>query len=63
MSTIEGSVNRNGFTLLLAGGGFKPGYIHGATNDVGYKAVEGRVSTLAPTGNAVKQFHRVISGV
>jgi len=36
--------NRNGFTLLLAGGGFKPGYIHGATNDVGYKAVEGRVS-------------------
>ena len=36
--------NRNAFTLLLAGGGFKPGYIYGATDDVGYKAVEGRVS-------------------
>ena len=36
--------NRNAFTLLLAGGGFKPGYIYGTTDDVGYKAVEGRVS-------------------
>ena len=36
--------NRNGFSLLLAGGGFKPGYIHGRTDDVGYKAVEARVS-------------------
>jgi hypothetical protein len=32
--------NRNGFSLLLAGGGFKPGYVHGATDDVGYRAVE-----------------------
>jgi hypothetical protein len=32
--------NRNGFSLLLAGGGFKAGYTHGATDDVGYKAVE-----------------------
>ena len=36
--------NRNAFTLLLAGGGFRPGHIHGATDDVGYKAVESRVS-------------------
>ena len=32
--------NRNGFSLLLAGGGFKNGYVHGATDDVGYRAVE-----------------------
>jgi uncharacterized protein DUF1501 len=32
--------NRNGFSLLLAGGGFKAGYAHGATDDVGYRAVE-----------------------
>ena len=32
--------NRNGFSLLLAGGGFKSGYVHGATDDVGYRAVE-----------------------
>jgi hypothetical protein len=36
--------NRHGFTLLLAGGGFKAGYVHGATDEFGYKAVEGRVS-------------------
>lgn len=32
--------NRHAFTLLLAGGGFKPGYIHGATDEFGYQAVE-----------------------
>jgi hypothetical protein len=36
--------NRNGFSLLMAGGGFKSGLIHGATDDFGYKAVENRVS-------------------
>src|SRR2546423_2125670 len=36
--------NRNAFSLLLAGGGFKPGYVHGATDEVGYRAVDGRVS-------------------
>ena len=36
--------NRNGFTALLAGGGFRPGHIHGATDDVGYRAVEDPVS-------------------
>src|SRR5262249_61864195 len=35
---------RHGFTLLLAGGGFKAGYVHGATDEFGYRAVEGRVS-------------------
>jgi hypothetical protein len=36
--------NRNGFSLILAGGGFKAGHVHGATDEVGYKAVESRVS-------------------
>ena len=36
--------NRNAFSLWLAGGGFKGGHIHGTTDDVGYKAVDNRVS-------------------
>ena len=36
--------NRWAFSLWLAGGGFKPGYVHGATDEIGYKAVEDKVS-------------------
>jgi hypothetical protein len=36
--------NRNAFTTLMAGGGFKPGYTHGSTDEFGYKAIEDRVS-------------------
>jgi uncharacterized protein (DUF1501 family) len=36
--------NRNAFSLLVAGGGFKHGHVHGATDDVGYRAAEKRVS-------------------
>lgn len=36
--------NRNAFSLILAGGGVKQGHVHGATDDVGYRSVEGRVS-------------------
>lgn len=36
--------NPHGFTALLAGGGFKSGYIHGATDDLGYRAVTDRMS-------------------
>jgi uncharacterized protein (DUF1501 family) len=36
--------NRNAFSLVLAGGGFRAGHVHGATDDFGYKSVEGRVS-------------------
>ncbi len=36
--------NRNAFTLLLAGGGFKPGFVHGATDEVGYASVDNRVT-------------------
>jgi hypothetical protein len=35
--------NRNAFSLLLAGGGFRSGHVHGATDEVGYRSVEGRV--------------------
>jgi hypothetical protein len=35
--------NRNAFSLWVAGGGFKMGHVHGATDDFGYKAVTGRV--------------------
>jgi hypothetical protein len=36
--------NRHGFSLLMAGGGFKAGLVHGATDEFGYKAVADRVS-------------------
>jgi hypothetical protein len=36
--------NPYGFTMLMAGGGFKGGIAHGATDDFGFKAVENRVS-------------------
>ena len=36
--------NRNAFTALLAGDGFRPGHVHGATDDVGYRATEDPVS-------------------
>jgi hypothetical protein len=32
--------NRHGFSLWLAGGGFKPGTVHGGTDEFGYRAVE-----------------------
>jgi hypothetical protein len=44
--------NRNAFSLLAAGGGFKAGYIHGATDEVGYKSVTDRVS--------VSDFHATL---
>ncbi len=31
--------NRRAFSLWLAGGGFKRGYVHGATDEFGYQAV------------------------
>ena len=32
--------NRRAFSLWLAGGGFKGGYVHGATDDFGYRSVD-----------------------
>ncbi len=37
------SHNATGFTIWLAGGGVKGGHSHGATDDIGYAAVEDRV--------------------
>ncbi|MEJ7606707.1 MAG: DUF1501 domain-containing protein [Bryobacteraceae bacterium] len=36
--------NPYGFTMFMAGGGFKPGLQYGMTDDFGFKAVEQRVS-------------------
>jgi len=36
--------NRNAFTALLAGGGFKRGFTFGETDEVGYRAAVNRVS-------------------
>ena len=36
--------NRHAFSLWVAGGGFKGGHIHGATDEFGYAATEKRVS-------------------
>jgi hypothetical protein len=43
--------NRHAFSLWLAGGGFKRGYVHGSTDDFGYASVEKivRVSHLHAT--------------
>jgi hypothetical protein len=35
--------NHHGFTVWLAGGGVRGGYVHGATDELGFKAVENRV--------------------
>ena len=45
--------NRHGFSLWLAGGGFKPGYVHGATDDFGYKSVSDVVPVYRPPGYAL----------
>jgi hypothetical protein len=36
--------NTQGFSMWLAGGGFKRGYVHGATDEFGHKAVQDPVS-------------------
>jgi hypothetical protein len=43
--------NRHAFSLWLAGGGFKRGYVHGRTDDFGYQSVDNvvRVSDLHAT--------------
>jgi len=35
--------NPHGYTIWMAGGGVKPGYSHGATDEFGYLAVENKV--------------------
>ncbi len=35
--------NNKGYTMWMAGGGVKPGFVHGKTDEHGYEAVEGKV--------------------
>lgn len=35
--------NHKGYTMWMAGGGVKGGYVHGKTDDYGYEAIEGNV--------------------
>jgi arylsulfatase A-like enzyme len=35
--------NPYGYTVWMAGGGVKPGFVYGATDDIGYHAVENRM--------------------
>ena len=44
--------NPHGFTIWMAGGGIKQGFVYGATDEFGYKAVEKRVS--------VADFHATV---
>ncbi len=56
--------NRHAFSLLLAGGGFKAGHVHGATDEFGYKAVEQRVSVPDLHATLLRQLgidHRQLS--
>jgi hypothetical protein len=48
--------NRNAFSLLLAGGGFKAGHVHGATDEVGYRSVEKRVSVPSLHATILRQL-------
>jgi hypothetical protein len=52
----EAEVPGDCFTLLLAGGGFKAGHIHGATDELRYKAVEKRVSCTSLLATLLNQF-------
>jgi uncharacterized protein (DUF1501 family) len=37
--------NNKGYTTFMAGGGVKPGFSYGSTDEHGYEAVEGRMHT------------------
>jgi hypothetical protein len=47
MGEVRASVGRDhhidAYTIWMAGGGVKPGYLHGATDELGFGAVEGKV--------------------
>ena len=48
--------NTYGFRIWLAGGGFKGGYVHGATDEFGHKAVEERRQPLRLPRHALHLF-------
>ena len=56
--------NRHAFSLLLAGGGFQAGHVHGATDEVGYRVAEGGVSVPDLHATLLHQLgldHRALS--
>jgi hypothetical protein len=56
--------NRHGFSLWLAGGGFKQGHVYGATDEFGYAAVENEVTVHALQAtllHALGLDHRTLS--
>jgi uncharacterized protein (DUF1501 family) len=46
----------HGFTIWLAGGGIKPGIVHGATDDFGFYAVENKVHVHDLHATILHQF-------
>jgi len=48
--------NTYGFSMWLAGGGFKGGYVHGATDEWGHHAVEGVVNHYDYHATLLRQF-------
>ncbi|MDB5386559.1 MAG: hypothetical protein JWM11_2205 [Planctomycetaceae bacterium] len=48
--------NRHAFTALAAGGGFKAGYVHGATDQFGYKVTEKPVAVGELHATLLSQF-------
>ncbi len=48
--------NRHAFTALVAGGGFKAGYVHGVTDPFGYKVAEKPVAVGELHATLLKQF-------
>ena len=48
--------NRHAFTAIVAGGGFKAGYVHGTTDPFGYKVAEKPVAVGELHATLLKQF-------
>lgn len=48
--------NRHAFTALVAGGGFKPGHVHGTTDEFGYKIAEKPVAVGELHATLLNQF-------
>ncbi len=48
--------NRHAFTALVAGGGFRKGYVHGVTDDFGYKVAEKPVAVGELHATLLAQF-------
>jgi hypothetical protein len=68
-NTVGRDHNPHGFTCWLAGGGIRGGVVHGATDEIGYKAVEDRhyvtdlqATILRQVGLDYKKMEVVVNG-